>query len=89
MVGVDKKKETEGGIRPKPTLYPGPFSDFLNLESKLTETNPPLPASSKKNDLLLCWATKPGGEIYQLSKKIIQSVKQKFGVQLEREVNVV
>ena len=30
-----------------------------------------------------------GEEIYNLSKKIIQSVKHKFGVQLEREVNLV
>lgn len=30
-----------------------------------------------------------GEEIYDLSEKIIQSVKEKFGVQLEKEVNVI
>ena len=74
MVGVDMKKETEGGIRPKPTLYPGPFSDFLNLESKLTETNPPLPASSKKKDLPLRWATKPDVIPNKKIEKIILTI---------------
>jgi len=29
-----------------------------------------------------------GNDIWQLSEKIILSVKEKFGVELEREVNV-
>ncbi|HPN59670.1 MAG TPA: UDP-N-acetylenolpyruvoylglucosamine reductase, partial [Chitinophagaceae bacterium] len=30
-----------------------------------------------------------GSEIFQLSEDILQSVHQKFGVELEREVNII
>ncbi len=30
-----------------------------------------------------------GSEIYELSTEILQSVNEKFGVQLEREVNII
>jgi UDP-N-acetylmuramate dehydrogenase len=30
-----------------------------------------------------------GGEVYALSQDIISSVEDKFGIQLEREVNII
>lgn len=39
--------------------------------------------------VLVNYGNAPGGKIYELSSRILESVKEKFGVGLEREVNLI